>query len=220
MSKPIARVLHTEQDLSKCLDVIVAAFHTTALTNGFISEIDNKPPPFDTARRRQHFGPSYDECIRGGATFVEAGDWSAVAVWEPADYAGHPFATTGTLKPMRAAWRQEVARCKAKHVNQPHWHLDFLARNPDKPSVPGAITAVLKPFLDRATAAHQPVWLEATDLKAVRIYKHFGFEVVEEIPVGAGMIDSKGWPMDGGTGVIGYCMVRPVSTPETQDPVS
>lgn len=221
MSKPAARVLRNAEELSYCLDVIVAAFQPTALTNTFISEIDNKPPPFDKARRRRHFEPAFEAMVRDGAIFVEAGDWSAVAVWEPPDMKGNPLASTSTTGPMRSAWRRDVEQCKSRYMKGPYWHLDFLARNPDKPPVSGALTAVLKPYLDQAAAAGEPAWLEATNLQAVRIYKHFGFKLVEKIMVGEGKINPDGWPEEGGEGVSGYCMIfRPESIPETQDPAS
>lgn len=221
MSIPVARVLRNAEELSRCLDIIVAAFQHTALTNAFISEIDNKPPPFDKARRRKHFEPAYEAMIRDGAIIVESGDWSAVAVWEPPELTGNPLASTSSTGPLRAAWRRDVEQCKARHMSGPSWHLDFLARNPDKPPIPGSITAVLKPYLDQAAAAGIPAWLEATNLQAVRVYKHFGFELVEKIMIGAGKIDPNGWPEEGGEGVSAYCMMfKPESTLETQDPVS
>jgi len=90
---------------------------------------------------------------------------------------------------------------------RPFYHLAFLARNPDVPSVPGAISAVVLPFLDRARNEGVPAWLEATTPHAAAVYQHFGFRVVDHITIGVGKINADGWPEEGGQGVTSYAMI-------------
>lgn len=134
---------------------------------------------------------------------VEAGDWSAIASWEPPHFKGKSFAVTGTTGPMRKAWRARIAELKPER----HWHLQFLARNPDVPLVSGSITAVIQPFLARARAEGVPAWLEAVDERSVKLYERFGFRLVEKVTMGKGQVNALGWPEEGGEGVSGWCMI-------------
>lgn len=93
-------------------------------------------------------------------------------------------------------------------IIKPHYHLDFLARNPDiSPKVPGAISAVVRPYLARAKQEGLSVWLEATSLDVVPLYEYFGFRVMEEILVGKGKVDRSGRLQTGGEGVKAWLMV-------------
>ncbi len=104
---------------------------------------------------------------------------------------------------MRKTWRERIAELKPEK----YYHLQFLARNPDVPLIPGAVTAVIQPFLDRARAEGVPAWLEAVDERSVRLYEHFGFHLVEKVTMGKGKVNAFGWPEDGGEGVSGWCMI-------------
>ena len=72
---------------------------------------------------------------------------------------------------------------------------------------PGAITAIVKPFLADAKAKNLPVWLESTNAHAKSVYEHFGFEVVGETRIGKGIVGSDGWVKDGGEGVQSWGMI-------------
>ena len=209
MTQPLSRTIHANE-LSQFIDIIATGFKTTAISNAFLVELDNVPPPYpspqlDSARRRRMFANRLEEQAKDGAVQVEAGDWSAVASWEAPDFPYKP--ASGELGLLRSEWFQRVMDCKARHLGGPAWHLGFLARNPDKPVVPGAIRAVLQPFIDKAQAAELPCWLEATNPRAVKVYERFGFKVVEELVFGRGKINAEGWPEEGGQGVTGYAML-------------
>lgn len=90
---------------------------------------------------------------------------------------------------------------------RPFWHLGFLARDPEKEKVPGAISAVVVPFLQRAREERVPAWLEATTMYGVRLYEFFGFRLVETVTVGKGVYGEDGWFEEGGKGSSGYCMI-------------
>ena len=185
-------------------------------------------PPFTHSRRVAHFHPGIVSAAQSGAILVEAGNWSAIALWEPPNFQGKPFAEVKEKPlPIMNDWRTSVRRMKATHLYdpelytsspvaaqalrvedvqlRPYWHLSFLARNPSDPAnpystpqVPGAIGAVLQPFLTQAREALVPVWLEATSPHAVGIYEHFGFRLCEEVVVGGGRCNRNGWPVGEG----------------------
>jgi len=75
--------------------------------------------------------------------------------------------------------------------------------------VPGSIRSVIEPFLKRCVTENVPAWLEATTPKAAELYKHYGFQVVEQITVGKGKVDALGWPAEGesAVGVTAYAMI-------------
>lgn len=134
---------------------------------------------------------------------------SAVAVWlaqEPESQAvGDSMAYVG---PLRRSYLDQVTSAKRKYIGtipqaadtatctepqlRPHLHLEFLGRNPHRPRVTGAISAVMLPFLEQARQDNALVWLEATSPNAVRIYEHYGFRVVEKIVVQTGEKNTDG----------------------------
>lgn len=207
--------------LDRFLDGIAAAFHDTRLSRAFITEIDDTPPPypsptFNIPRIRRHIGPGITDAFAAGAELVEAGDYSALAVWETTAYRGKPFSETlRNVGPVREQWRMQIRVLKEKHIGfesgtkqlKPFYYLGFLVRNPEVEKVPGALSAVMKPWLQRAEAENVPVWLEATMERAVQIYEHYGFRLVETVRVGEGLRSAEGWPEEGGRGVCGYAMI-------------
>ena len=120
---PISPDSHT--DLSRFVDIITSAFTTTALTNTFIVEIDNTPPPYPSelithARRERHFSQGILDSAHSNAELVQAGNWSAIALWEPPNYVGKAFidskARPGALL---AEWRWKVKAAKEKYLAVP-----------------------------------------------------------------------------------------------------
>lgn len=216
---------NNEASLTRFLDGVAAGFVNTALSRAFICEIDDTPPPYPSAtinfpRLRQHLTPGITNGAHAGAELVEAGDFSALAVWETTTYRGVPFSDTLTdVGPIRQEWRNRIKALKEKHIGtitkedgtkelNPFYHLGFLARNPlQKDNVRGAISAVVNPWLKRAEEEGVPIWLEATYSHAVDIYQHYGFRLVDVIRVGVGKRNTLGWPEEGGEGVCAYGMI-------------
>ncbi|KAK5938073.1 hypothetical protein PMZ80_009662 [Knufia obscura] len=210
--------------MNRFLDGIAAGFATAALSRAFITEIDSTPPPYpspsiNVPRLRRHITPGITDGAHSGAELVEAGDYSALAVWETTSYRGLPFSETlRDIGPIRKEWRRKVRQCKERYIGletkedgredcKPCYHLGFLVRNPEQSNVKGAISAVVKPWLRRAEEEGVPVWLEATYEHAVDVYTHFGFRLVEVIRIGEGVRSAAGWPEEGGEGVCGFAMI-------------
>ncbi len=88
------------------------------------------------------------------------------------------------------------------------WHLSFLARDPERRGGgKGAVSAVVRPFLERARAEAVPAWLESVDVHAVEVYEHYGFRVCEKMVMGEGVVGADGWPQEGGDGFVVWAMV-------------
>lgn len=221
------------KSINRGIEALCRAFRLTHLCIAFITEIDNTPPPYpspsvDHARLVAHFSPGVLPAVQEhGAVMVEAGDFSAVAVWEPPTFAGVPFPEKmRNGRPIREEWANACKAAKEKYLGttvevvtaddgsqtrttkiKPFYHLWILGRDPDAPVVPGAVSAVVKPFLARAKEEALPVWLEATTKHAAAIYEHYGFVIVEELTVGQGRRDQDGWPKMDGPGVTAWAMI-------------
>ena len=79
----------------------------------------------------------------------------------------------------------------------------MLARDPDEDSskTDSAMKACVTPFLERAKEEGLPVWAETATADMRDYYQGLGFKVVEEVVIGKGRVDARGWPKEGGEGV-------------------
>lgn len=59
----------------------------------------------------------------------------------------------------------------------------------------------------RARAEGRPVWLEATTVTSRKLYAKYGFEVVEDIVLGKGEVDSTGQTKEKGEGITIWGMI-------------
>ncbi|KAG9780216.1 hypothetical protein KCU88_g3790, partial [Aureobasidium melanogenum] len=108
------------EDLNHFINIITDAFHATALTNAFITDNDGTNPPSHSIpreRRERHFAKGIIESATSGAELVQAGNWSAIALWEAPNFQGTAFidskAQPGALT---REWRARVKAAKAKYV--------------------------------------------------------------------------------------------------------
>ncbi|KIW66645.1 hypothetical protein PV04_05956 [Phialophora macrospora] len=115
----------SEDELSHFVSIITAAFSETALTTAFIVDIDSTPPPYpspliNSARRQRHFSQGILESVASGAELVQAGNWSAIALWEPPSYRGTTFIDSKARPPaLLSEWRAKVKQAKAKYLAVP-----------------------------------------------------------------------------------------------------
>ncbi|KAL7624175.1 hypothetical protein AAE478_005732 [Parahypoxylon ruwenzoriense] len=142
--------------------------------------------------------------IPHGAFVAEAGGFAAVACWEPTHVDAAPRTSSidyGALAERRPAFAEFLARfreLKDQYLRPVaerssagrYWHLCLMGRDPGVPYVPGAVRAVLVPFMRRWTSAGgdreggvTPVWLEAGNERARDVYTHFGFREVGEVEI-------------------------------------
>ncbi|KIW19575.1 hypothetical protein PV08_00148 [Exophiala spinifera] len=115
----------SQDDLDHFIDIISDSFAATALTTSFIVDNDKTPPPYPSPlvnkdRRRRHFASGILDSAASGAELVQAGNWSAVALWEPPHFQGKAFidskADPGTLL---TEWRGRVSAAKARCLALP-----------------------------------------------------------------------------------------------------
>jgi hypothetical protein len=221
---PPTEVLTREDQVHAFTSNMALAFHSSpsgpnALTTAFTTEIDNTAPPYPSpsinhARFTTHFYIGILAGFKDGATLIcspSIEQPSAFAVWEPAGFKGTPFDQLRKEPgPLLKEWQIYTERMRREYVgDRPFYHLGFLGRNPDPkiPSVKGAVSAVVLPFLERARDEGVVAWLEATSESAVEIYEHFGFRVCEVVRIGEGRVNEKGWPEVGGTGERAWGMI-------------
>ncbi|CAJ2511362.1 Uu.00g069870.m01.CDS01 [Anthostomella pinea] len=141
--------------------------------------------------------------IQHGAFVAEAGNFAAVACWEPLSVQ-KPLVTDlnegDTSRPLFAGFARAIEGMVAEHLRPVaervsegrYWHLSLMARDPEVEYVPGAVRAVLAPFMRRFVEREieveggmaigpAPVWLEAGSERARDVYAHFGFRVVDAV---------------------------------------
>ncbi|KAH8660306.1 hypothetical protein BX600DRAFT_513922 [Xylariales sp. PMI_506] len=222
---PIANIVSPTNQLqvAACIETLSNAFLKVPCTYAFSTE--NLSTPTENAVR-SYVHRVVRQSLRSGATLVEAGGNSAVALWE-LPYQSDMITTNHSFDEIsdgltKKEWKEAVRSAKEKYIGleplqsgfssserkvRPHYHLDFLGRDPSVPKVPGAISAVVTPFLDRAKQDGLKVWLEATSPEVAELYEHYGFKILEEITVGQGRVDANGGFLTGGPGVKAWLML-------------
>lgn len=92
---------------------------------------------------------------------------------------------------------------------RPFYHLAILARDPDvdPDKSLAAVKACMDPFLKKAKEEDVPIWLETASESSKREYEDLGFRVCEEVVIGKGRVNAKGWPQEGGEGVKTWAML-------------
>jgi hypothetical protein len=114
--------VESSADVARFVDIITEAFASTALTTSFIVDHDGTPPPYpspliDTTRRRRHFSQGILDSAASNAELVQAGNWSAIALWEPPSFQGKAFIDSKARpSPLLAEWRGRVKAAKRKHL--------------------------------------------------------------------------------------------------------
>ncbi|KAI0181631.1 hypothetical protein GGR52DRAFT_46943 [Hypoxylon sp. FL1284] len=138
-----------------------------------------------------------------GAFVAEAAGFAAVACWGPArapatdeDDADEVARAAAGGRPVFAGFLGKCAALRRVHLypvarrvsGGRYWKLNLMARDPEVPYVPGAVRALLVPFMERFTSDQNeggpmPVWLEAGSEQARAVYAHYGFRDVGEMDI-------------------------------------
>lgn len=213
---PTVTVSSSPEYARRLIEHLARSFSTNPTIISIIAEVDDmqQPPfaPITYERRMKHFeSGSILPSAESGALIAEADDWTAASLWEPPGFE-RGMASSRYRNPLpvlkefiakaAAAWAKYLG---AEYQNR-HWHLSFLARDPSKTGK-GAVSAVMRPFLERAKEDGVPVWLESVDLHAVEVYEHYGFRVCEKMTMGKGVARPDGWLEECGEGFTVWAMV-------------
>ncbi len=76
----------------------------------------------------------------------------------------------------------QIEKAHYRIISQPHYYLEILGVDPEYQGQ-GYSSKLLRPVLAHADANRKKCYLETQSEKNVSIYEHFGFQVVETIPV-------------------------------------
>ncbi len=122
-----------------------------------------------------------------GSTIIEAGNFAAVACWEPPDAVAPHFSTVeidelAKERPSYSAFLRDLQAAQKECLGegQKYWQLSLMARDPLKTSK-GAVRAIIEPFVVRAREEGVPIWCVAGNVRARDVYAYFGFEVVRVV---------------------------------------
>lgn len=122
---------------------------------------------------------------------------------------GHPSAVTELNHLAHEARKPRIPpHCKGI------LHLFLLANDrshpSNDPSCNAKVSDVIRPMIRIARENNWTIALEATSEKSRDIYKHLGFDLVKELTIGIGKVDSEGRQKEGGEGVRLWGMMTPV----------
>jgi ribosomal protein S18 acetylase RimI-like enzyme len=214
---PTVTVSSTPEYARRLIGHCARSFSTNPAITSIVAEVnDIKQPPFAPLTHAQllkHFeSGSILPSAENGALIAEAEDWAAAALWEPPGFTDGGLAAPEyrNPRPVLKDFISKADAARAKHLSpeyqQKHWHLSFLARDPSKKGE-GAVSAVIRPFLERAKEDGVPAWLESVGLHAAEVYEHYGFKVCEKMIVGRGRVRADGWPEEDGEGYAVWAMI-------------
>lgn len=78
---------------------------------------------------------------------------------------------------------------------RPFYHLAFIAREEGEGAeAVGALGAVVADVQGRAGGEEVPIWVTVSSARWKAVMESFGFRVVDEVVVGEGRVDERGWP--------------------------
>jgi hypothetical protein len=189
---------------------------TAAKSNVVLIESDNfaaaalfEPPDFcgvPPSQARRNPGPILQEW-RGAARQLKAKYLSIPDSGEHSyDQPAAPSQSSGAPSedPYPADFNKDI-----DFETRPFYHLAMIARDPDADAKKGeaAWHACMSFFLKKAKEEGIPLWLETAAESARDEYVKLGFRVCEEVVIGKGRVDAKGWPKSGGEGVRTWAMI-------------
>ena len=116
--------------------------------------------------------------VRGGRDLGAAGQVEGAVDRDPEGDAGLPQRVRGQAVRVRAdSARRSLEK---NHPKEPHYYLEFLGTDPAHQRK-GLGAAVLEPVLAKCDAEGLGAYLESSKDVNVPYYRHFGFEVRQEI---------------------------------------
>ena len=187
----------TAADLAGIARTIASAFADDPLLSWLL------PNPADRERRIEAFYaralPAMWEGHRGEMLTTDG--QTAVAIWRAPNEWKTPARTavrTGvaSLRSLGVPATMRVAKVlgalEKRHPSDEHWYLDALGTDPAYQRR-GIGSAMLEPVLERCDEQGLPAYLETQKLDNVAFYRHFGFEVREELEIVVG--GPRAWTM-------------------------
>jgi ribosomal protein S18 acetylase RimI-like enzyme len=175
-------------DRRRLVDVLVRAFAEDPVA-GFVFPSARRRHAglrrFFSAQVRRQYGPlGFVRTTRG---------LDGAALWGPPDRPGNSLRQLVQLLPVvphlvardTAAVLRFLSEVDRHHPRAPHWYLATLGTAPERQGR-GIGSALLAEGLARIDAAGEPAYLESSKERNVPFYARFGFDVIEELRLGAG----------------------------------
>lgn len=187
------------KDVHKVANVLTEAF-ISLVFDEYLSEGDN-----DRQHHYEFYVETVERYLAKGGHVVQAGDFSAVALLSDPENFINAFRDdcTGNTKKVKELFEEKATKYMG---DRPFWYLSYLARDPSH-NVKGAVSAVVKPFMEKAKAQGVALVLEAAGERPMEIYKHWGFKTVEVLKIGKGEVDAQNNPDPNGEGINVYYMI-------------
>lgn len=161
-------------DIDTVADIVATAFHHLAVIRYLVPDDDSR-----LKATREWYELYIEHAINGAGQVVMTSDATAAAVWfdrtvpftEPPNYATHLAALAGhDLGRFQHLDRQ----MDAHHPHDPHWHLLFLAVDPEWWGE-GLGSALMNYTHGRLDARGTAAYLEATDERNRKLYRRHGY---------------------------------------------
>ncbi|KAL4946281.1 hypothetical protein BDV06DRAFT_218610 [Aspergillus oleicola] len=187
-------------------EVISVAFSSSLFTAYLLRKPESTWPTDDIPEEvlRPHFLKNVTTRAGLGAELVEAGGFAAAAVWFPPSIS---ISTDGITNPKILDYLGSLIPIRKEHLQgRKHWYLSLIGRHPQR-TEPGAVRAVIEPYIKKAREQGVPLWLEAINDHARDVYQRFGFRTVAEARVGVGRTSSRGELDENGEGMLVYAMM-------------
>ena len=191
-----------EKDMPAAAKVLGRAFHNDPLETFLF--------PDDAVRQRAtpyFFETALRYSVLYGEVYTVSEKMEAVAAWLSFEYTSAKpdlFNQAGGEEFCAQAGPEAVARLRsihefnnARHEHNapfPHWYLSLIGVDPDFQGK-GLASKLIKPMLARLDSVNLPCYLETQDEPNVALYKHYGFDLLENYIVP-------------GTGFTLYAMLR------------
>lgn len=174
-------------DINRAANIAAQAY-TTAGDNSNLNPDPSKQLKISQILMKMTFKYS----MKFGYVYATSQQIEGIVAWLPHDRTAIPlwrYLRYGVLKTLLLTERGTLNTlkkydkiCKDKHkehANFPHWYLYNLAVHPDYQGK-GYASKLLIPMLKTLDEKRMPCYLE-TGERNVKIYQHFGFEVVEQL---------------------------------------
>ncbi|OQV06814.1 hypothetical protein CLAIMM_11334 [Cladophialophora immunda] len=221
--------------LDNFISLLSRSYLTTPLTTAFITEIDSTSPSADVSQSNvvliesggftaaalfeppDFCGIPPSQARRNPGPILQ--EWRSTARQLKAKYLSIPDQGEHSYDQPAAPSQSSGAPSEDPYPadfnkdtdfeTRPFYHLAMIARDPDaSPDASDkAFRACMDYFLKKARHEGVPVWLETASENAMKEYEGLGFRVCEEVVIGKGRVNEKGWPTEGGKGVVTWAMI-------------
>ncbi|MHA1685790.1 MAG: GNAT family N-acetyltransferase [Candidatus Heimdallarchaeaceae archaeon] len=130
--------------------------------------------------------------IRYGEVYATSDRLEGVAVWLP-PHAVHSriwgaIISGGLLAPLKSGWLKPmftynfISKRHKRLASFPHWYLSSIAIDPLYQGK-GYASKLIRPMFERIDEEGLPCYLETQNEQNIPIYEHYGFELIESLPI-------------------------------------